>query len=61
MKRCSKGIAQKACTNPETLNFGDDDVQCLNVLANNVKNSKLENKLDNWWFEDVSFLRKVKG
>ena len=61
MKRCSKGIAQKACTNPKTLNCGDDDVQCLNVLANNVKNSKLEDKLDNWWFEDASFLRKVKG
>ena len=58
MKRCSKGIAQKACTNPKTLNFGDDDVQCLNVLANNIQNSKLEDQLDNWCFEDVSLSRR---
>ena len=58
MKRCSKVIAWKACTNPKALSsFGDDDAQCLNVLANSVKNSKLEDRLDNWWFDDVSFFQ----
>ena len=51
-----KGIAQNACINPEDHSFGDDYVQDLNFLANNAMNSKLEDELDNWWFEDVSFL-----
>lgn len=29
----------------------------LNVQANNVENSVLEDRHDNWWFEDVSALR----
>ena len=57
MKRSAKGIAYKACTNPKALSFGDDDVRCLNILANNAENSKLEERFDNWWFEDVSFLQ----
>ena len=51
MKRYSK-----ACKNIKELSFYDDYVQSLNVLANNVVNSKLEDKLDNWWFVDDSFL-----
>lgn len=41
---------------PKEFSVGDDYVQGLNFLANNAVNSKLEYKLDNWWFEDVSFL-----
>ena len=46
MERCSKAISWKACINPKELSFGDDYVQDLNFLANNVMNSKLEDKLN---------------
>ena len=46
MKRCSNAIAWKASINPKELSFGDDYVQDLNFLANNVVNSKLEDKLN---------------
>ena len=56
MEGCSKAISWKTCINLKELSFGDDYVQDLNFLANDVVNSKVEDKLDNWWFGDVSFL-----
>ena len=40
MKRCSNAIAWKASINPKELSFGDDYVQDLNFLANNVSELK---------------------
>ena len=47
-----------ACTKLKALWFGDD-VLCLNVLENNAKNSKLEDGLENEWYEDVSFIGSI--
>ena len=47
-----------ACTKLKALWFGDD-VLCLNVLENNAKNSKLEDRLENEWYEDVSFIGSI--
>ncbi|KAF5453999.1 hypothetical protein F2P56_023700 [Juglans regia] len=57
VKRCSEAIAWKACSNSKAFSFGEDDAECLNILANADQNSKLDDRLDNWWFEDVSCLR----
>ena len=56
MEGGSKAIAQRTCINPKELSFADDSVQDLNFLANYAVNSKLEDKLDAQWFEDVSFI-----
>ncbi|XP_050383172.1 root phototropism protein 3-like [Argentina anserina] len=56
-KRSSEAIAWKACKNHKKFSHEDDDMQCFSVLPNNVENSKVEDALDNWWFEDVSSLR----
>ena len=56
MEGCSKTIAWKTCINLKELSFGDDYVQGLNFLANSAVNSKLKDKLNSWWFGDVSFL-----
>ena len=56
MEGGSKAIAQRTCINPKELSFADDSVQDLNFLANYAVNSKLEDKLVAWWFEDVSFI-----
>lgn len=49
VKRCSEAIAWKACTNPKAFSFDYE------YAANN--NSQNENRVDTWWFEDVSLLR----
>ncbi|KAK9919774.1 hypothetical protein M0R45_028352 [Rubus argutus] len=56
-KRSSEAIAWKACTNLKAFSHEDDDMQCFSVLPNNSENSKVEDALENWWFEDVSSLR----
>ncbi|KAF7817887.1 root phototropism protein 3-like [Senna tora] len=48
VKRCSEAIAWKACTNPKAFSFDYE------YAANN---SEHENRVDTWWFEDVSLLR----
>ncbi|KAG7969123.1 hypothetical protein I3843_07G015200 [Carya illinoinensis] len=56
VKRCSEAIAWRACSNSKAFSFGENDAECLNILAN-AENSKLEDRFNNWWFEEVSFLR----
>ncbi|PRQ42139.1 putative SKP1/BTB/POZ domain, NPH3 domain-containing protein [Rosa chinensis] len=56
-KRSSEAIAWKACTNLKAFSHEDEDMQCFRVLPNCVGKSKVEDALDNWWFEDVSSLR----
>lgn len=56
-KRSSEAIAWKACTHLKAFSHEDDDMQCYSVLPNYAENSKVEDALENWWFEDVSSLR----
>lgn len=51
LKRCSESIALKACTNLKDFGSGDDGANCL------PEKLKVKEGADNWWFEDVSFLR----
>lgn len=57
LKRCSEAVAWKACINPKTFHFEDNNAQCLNFLVDNNSKAKVEDIADNWWFEDVSALR----
>ncbi|KAF5740074.1 root phototropism protein 3-like [Tripterygium wilfordii] len=58
VKRCTEAIACKACTDLKAYSFDNEEARmCFNVLPNNAENSKLKDKVDNWWFEDISFLR----
>lgn len=52
VKRCSEAIAWKACTNPKSFSFDYEYAE-----ARNTNNSEHENRVDTWWFKDVSFLR----
>ncbi|KAJ9180215.1 hypothetical protein P3X46_008488 [Hevea brasiliensis] len=57
LKRCSEAIAWKASMDPKTFTAGDDDSLGYNAQSNNAKNSQHSCIAENWWFEDVSFLR----
>ncbi|KAF8388053.1 hypothetical protein HHK36_026719 [Tetracentron sinense] len=59
LNQCSESIAWKACTDPQAISIGDNEVLCFNYLTNNTKNSKnkVNTVAESWWFEDVSLLR----
>ena len=63
MKDCQKPLlGRPSPIQGHLLSFGNDNVQCLYVLVNNVENSKLKKqnktkRCDNWWLEDFSFLQ----
>ncbi|TKY52203.1 Coleoptile phototropism protein 1 [Spatholobus suberectus] len=54
VKRCSEAIAWKACANQNASSFSCENEGPLNAQASK---SKTNDSVDNWWFEDVSFLR----
>lgn len=57
LKRCSEAIAWKASMDPKKFTAYDDDSLCFNAQSNNARNSQHSCVAENWWFEDVSFLR----
>lgn len=57
LKRCSEAIAWKASINQKGFAFDDSDAQGMEALVNNAGDSEKENRVDSWWFEDVSSLQ----
>ena len=57
LKRCSESIALKACTNLKDFSSGEDGLDCFNLTSKVAEKSKLKEEVEQWWFEDVSFLR----
>ncbi|KAL2325492.1 hypothetical protein Fmac_024550 [Flemingia macrophylla] len=51
VKRCSEAIAWKTSSIPNASSLSCEDKEHLNAQASSI------NVVDNWWFEDVSFLR----
>ncbi|XP_050225927.1 root phototropism protein 3-like isoform X2 [Mercurialis annua] len=57
LKRCSEAIAWKASIDPKTFASRGDDTFQFTTQSNNAEKLQHGSVAENWWFEDVSFLR----